>query len=260
MIDIDQSPIGRTPRSNPATYTGAFTYIRDWFSSLPESKSRGYKPGRFSFNVKGGRCEACEGDGVIKIEMHFLPDVYVTCDECKGKRYNRETLEIKFKDKNISDILDMTVDEGCLFFDAIPLLKSKLITLKNVGLGYIKIGQQATTLSGGEAQRIKLSKELSKRATGKTLYILDEPTTGLHVHDIKKLLEVLQTLVSQGNTVLVIEHNLDVIKTADWVIDLGPEGGDGGGEIVATGTPEKVSKIKKSYTGQYLKTLLNEKN
>ena len=260
VIDIDQSPIGRTPRSNPATYTGAFTFIRDWFSSLPESKSRGYKPGRFSFNVKGGRCEACEGDGVIKIEMHFLPDVYVTCDECKGKRYNRETLEIKFKDKNISDILDMTVDEGCLFFDAIPLLKSKLITLKNVGLGYIKIGQQATTLSGGEAQRIKLSKELSKRATGKTLYILDEPTTGLHVHDIKKLLEVLQTLVSQGNTVVVIEHNLDVIKTADWVIDLGPEGGDGGGEIVAVGTPEKISKVKKSYTGQYLKALLNEKN
>ena len=260
VIDIDQSPIGRTPRSNPATYTGAFTFIRDWFSSLPESKSRGYKPGRFSFNVKGGRCEACEGDGVIKIEMHFLPDVYVTCDECKGKRYNRETLEIKFKDKNISDILDMTVDEGCLFFDAIPLLKSKLITLKNVGLGYIKIGQQATTLSGGEAQRIKLSKELSKRATGKTLYILDEPTTGLHVHDIKKLLEVLQTLVSQGNTVVVIEHNLDVIKTADWIIDLGPEGGDGGGEIVAVGTPEKISKVKKSYTGQYLKTLLNEKN
>ena len=260
VIDIDQSPIGRTPRSNPATYTGAFTFIRDWFSSLPESKSRGYKPGRFSFNVKGGRCEACEGDGVIKIEMHFLPDVYVTCDECKGKRYNRETLEIKFKDKNISDILDMTVDEGCLFFDAIPLLKSKLITLKNVGLGYIKIGQQATTLSGGEAQRIKLSKELSKRATGKTLYILDEPTTGLHVHDIKKLLEVLQTLVSQGNTVVVIEHNLDVIKTADWVIDLGPEGGDGGGEIVAVGTPEKISKVKKSYTGRYLKALLNEKN
>ena len=259
IIDIDQSPIGRTPRSNPATYTGAFTFIRDWFSGLPESKSRGYKPGRFSFNVKGGRCEACEGDGVIKIEMHFLPDVYVTCDECKGKRYNRETLEIKYKDKNISDILEMTVDEGCEFFDAIPLLKSKLMTLKNVGLGYIKIGQQATTLSGGEAQRIKLSKELSKRATGKTLYILDEPTTGLHVHDIKKLLEVLQTLVTQGNTVVVIEHNLDVIKTADWVIDLGPEGGDGGGEIVATGTPEKISKIKKSYTGQYLKSLFNEK-
>ena len=259
IIDIDQSPIGRTPRSNPATYTGAFTFIRDWFSGLPESKSRGYKPGRFSFNVKGGRCEACEGDGVIKIEMHFLPDVYVTCDDCKGKRYNRETLEIKYKDKNISDILEMTVDEGCEFFDAIPLLKSKLMTLKNVGLGYIKIGQQATTLSGGEAQRIKLSKELSKRATGKTLYILDEPTTGLHVHDIKKLLEVLQTLVAQGNTVVVIEHNLDVIKTADWVIDLGPEGGDGGGEIVATGTPEKISKIKKSYTGQYLKSLFNEK-
>ena len=259
IIDIDQSPIGRTPRSNPATYTGAFTFIRDWFAGLPESKSRGYKPGRFSFNVKGGRCEACEGDGVIKIEMHFLPDVYVTCDECKGKRYNRETLEIKYKDKNISDILEMTVDEGCEFFDAIPLLKSKLMTLKNVGLGYIKIGQQATTLSGGEAQRIKLSKELSKRATGKTLYILDEPTTGLHVHDIKKLLEVLQTLVAQGNTVVVIEHNLDVIKTADWVIDLGPEGGDGGGEIVATGTPEKISKIKKSYTGQYLKSLFNEK-
>ena len=259
IIDIDQSPIGRTPRSNPATYTGAFTFIRDWFSGLPESKSRGYKPGRFSFNVKGGRCEACEGDGVIKIEMHFLPDVYVTCDECKGKRYNRETLEIKYKDKNISDILEMTVDEGCEFFDAIPLLKGKLMTLKNVGLGYIKIGQQATTLSGGEAQRIKLSKELSKRATGKTLYILDEPTTGLHVHDIKKLLEVLQTLVAQGNTVVVIEHNLDVIKTADWVIDLGPEGGDGGGEIVATGTPEKISKIKKSYTGQYLKSLFNEK-
>ena len=259
IIDIDQSPIGRTPRSNPATYTGAFTFIRDWFSGLPESKSRGYKPGRFSFNVKGGRCEACEGDGVIKIEMHFLPDVYVTCDECKGKRYNRETLEIKYKDKNISDILEMTVDEGCEFFNAIPLLKSKLMTLKNVGLGYIKIGQQATTLSGGEAQRIKLSKELSKRATGKTLYILDEPTTGLHVHDIKKLLEVLQTLVAQGNTVVVIEHNLDVIKTADWVIDLGPEGGDGGGEIVATGTPEKISKIKKSYTGQYLKSLFNEK-
>ena len=259
IIDIDQSPIGRTPRSNPATYTGAFTFIRDWFSSLPESKSRGYKPGRFSFNVKGGRCEACEGDGVIKIEMHFLPDVYVTCDECKGKRYNRETLEIKYKDKNISDILEMTVDEGCEFFDAIPLLKSKLMTLKNVGLGYIKIGQQATTLSGGEAQRIKLSKELSKRATGKTLYILDKPTTGLDVHDITKLLEVLQTLVAQGNTVVVIEHNLDVIKTADWVIDLGPEGGDGGGEIVATGTPEKISKIKKSYTGQYLKSLFNEK-
>ena len=256
IIDIDQSPIGRTPRSNPATYTGAFTFIRDWFSGLPESKSRGYKPGRFSFNVKGGRCEACEGDGVIKIEMHFLPDVYVTCDECKGKRYNRETLEIKYKDKNISNILEMTVDEGCEFFDAIPLLKSKLMTLKNVGLGYIKIGQQATTLSGGEAQRIKLSKELSKRSTGKTLYILDEPTTGLHVHDIKKLLEVLQILVSQGNTVVVIEHNLDVIKTADWIIDLGPEGGDGGGEIIGSGTPESIARIKKSYTGKYLKQIL----
>ena len=256
VIDIDQSPIGRTPRSNPATYTGAFTFIRDWFTGLPESKARGYKPGRFSFNVKGGRCEACEGDGVIKIEMHFLPDVYVTCDECEGKRYNRETLEIKYKDKSIADILSMTVDEGCKFFDAIPMIKNKLITLQNVGLGYIKIGQQATTLSGGEAQRIKLSKELSKRATGKTLYVLDEPTTGLHVHDIKKLLEVLQILVEQGNTVVVIEHNLDVIKTADWIIDLGPEGGDGGGEIVGSGSPEMIAKIKKSYTGQYLKQIL----
>ena len=256
IIDIDQSPIGRTPRSNPATYTGAFTFIRDWFTGLPESKARGYKPGRFSFNVKGGRCEACEGDGVIKIEMHFLPDVYVTCDECEGKRYNRETLEIKYKDKSIADILSMTVDEGCKFFDAIPMIKNKLITLQNVGLGYIKIGQQATTLSGGEAQRIKLSKELSKRATGKTLYVLDEPTTGLHVHDIKKLLEVLQILVEQGNTVVVIEHNLDVIKTADWIIDLGPEGGDGGGEIVGSGSPEMIAKIKKSYTGQYLSKIL----
>jgi excinuclease ABC subunit A len=256
VIDIDQSPIGRTPRSNPATYTGAFTFIRDWFTGLPESKARGYKPGRFSFNVKGGRCEACEGDGVIKIEMHFLPDVYVTCDECIGKRYNRETLEIKYKDKNIADILDMTVDEGCKFFDAIPMIKTKLKTLQSVGLGYIKIGQQATTLSGGEAQRIKLSKELSKRSTGKTLYILDEPTTGLHVHDIKKLLEVLQILVEQGNTVIVIEHNLDVIKTADWIIDLGPEGGDGGGEIIGLGTPETIAKIRKSYTGTYLKKIL----
>ncbi len=256
VIDIDQSPIGRTPRSNPATYTGAFTFIRDWFTGLPESKARGYKPGRFSFNVKGGRCEACEGDGVIKIEMHFLPDVYVTCDECEGKRYNRETLEIKYKDKSIADVLSMTVDEGCKFFEAIPMIKNKLITLQNVGLGYIKIGQQATTLSGGEAQRIKLSKELSKRATGKTLYVLDEPTTGLHVHDIKKLLEVLQILVEQGNTVVVIEHNLDVIKTADWIIDLGPEGGDGGGEIIGSGSPEIIAKIKKSYTGQYLKQIL----
>ena len=256
IIDIDQSPIGRTPRSNPATYTGAFGPIRDWFTSLPESKTRGYKPGRFSFNVKGGRCEACEGDGVIKIEMHFLPDVYVTCDECEGKRYNRETLEIKYKDKSIADILDMTVEEGCSFFEAIPMIKKKLDTLQNVGLGYIKIGQQATTLSGGEAQRIKLSKELSKRATGKTLYILDEPTTGLHVHDIKKLLEVLQILVDQGNTVVVIEHNLDVIKTADWIIDLGPEGGDGGGEIIGSGSPEDIAKLKKSYTGQYLNKIL----
>ena len=256
VIDIDQSPIGRTPRSNPATYTGAFTFIRDWFSGLPESKARGYKAGRFSFNVKGGRCEACEGDGVIKIEMHFLPDVYVTCDECVGKRYNRETLEIRYKDKSIADILDMTVDEGLIFFDPIPLIKNKLKTLQSVGLGYIKIGQQATTLSGGEAQRIKLAKELSKRATGKTLYILDEPTTGLHIHDIKKLLEVLQILVSQGNTVIVIEHNLDVIKTADWIIDLGPEGGDGGGEIVGSGTPESIVKIKQSYTGKYLKKII----
>ena len=256
VIDIDQSPIGRTPRSNPATYTGAFTFIRDWFAGLPESKARGYKAGRFSFNVRGGRCEACEGDGVIKIEMHFLPDVYVTCDECEGKRYNRETLEIKYKDKNISDILDMTVDEGLKFFDPIPLIKNKLSTLNSVGLGYIKIGQQATTLSGGEAQRIKLSKELSKRATGKTLYILDEPTTGLHIHDIKKLLEVLQILVEQGNTIVVIEHNLDVIKTADWLIDLGPEGGDNGGEIIGCGTPEALKKNKKSYTGKYLKNLV----
>ena len=256
VIDIDQSPIGRTPRSNPATYTGAFTFIRDWFSSLPESKARGYKAGRFSFNVKGGRCEACEGDGVIKIEMHFLPDVYVKCDECHGNRYNRETLEIKYKDKSIADILDMTVEEGLDFFNPIPLIKNKLKTLQSVGLGYIKIGQQATTLSGGEAQRIKLSKELSKRATGKTLYILDEPTTGLHVHDIKKLLEVLQILVTQGNTVIVIEHNLDVIKTADWIIDLGPEGGDGGGEIIGNGTPEMLIKNKKSYTGKYLKKLI----
>jgi excinuclease ABC subunit A len=256
VIDIDQSPIGRTPRSNPATYTGAFTFIRDWFAGLPESKARGYKAGRFSFNVRGGRCEACEGDGVIKIEMHFLPDVYVTCDECEGKRYNRETLEVKYKDKNISDILNMTVDEGLKFFDPIPLVKNKLSTLHSVGLGYIKIGQQATTLSGGEAQRIKLSKELSKRATGKTLYILDEPTTGLHIHDIKKLLEVLQILVEQGNTIVVIEHNLDVIKTADWLIDLGPEGGDNGGEIIGCGTPETLKKNKKSYTGKYLKKLV----
>ncbi len=257
IIDIDQSPIGRTPRSNPATYTGAFGPIRDWFTGLPESKSRGYKPGRFSFNVRGGRCEACEGDGVITYEMHFLPDVYIQCDECKGTRYNRETLEIKFKDKSIADVLDMTVDEGCEYFENISNIKSKLLTLKKVGLGYIKIGQQATTLSGGEAQRIKLAKELSKRSTGRTMYILDEPTTGLHQHDIKKLLEILHTFVALGNTVVVIEHNLDVIKTADYIVDMGPEGGVKGGKIIAEGKPEEISKIKESYTGQFLKTLLN---
>src|SRR5205807_2225158 len=235
--DIDQSPIGRTPRSNPATYTGAFTPIRDWFAGLPEAKARGYLPGRFSFNVKGGRCEACQGDGVIKIEMHFLPDVYVRCDVCKGRRYNRETLEVLFRSKSIADVLDMTVDEGADFFRAVPSIRDKLLTLQQVGLGYIHIGQPATTLSGGEAQRVKLSKELSRRATGRTLYILDEPTTGLHFEDVKKLLEVLHALVETGNTVLVIEHNLEVIKTADWIIDLGPEGGDAGGHIVATGTP-----------------------
>ncbi len=256
VIDIDQSPIGRTPRSNPATYTGAFTPIRDWFAGLPEAKMRGYGPGRFSFNVKGGRCEACQGDGVIKIEMHFLPDVYVTCDQCKGKRYNRETLDILFRNKSIADVLDMTVEEGVGFFSAVPSIRDKLETLHRVGLGYIKIGQQATTLSGGEAQRIKLSKELSRRATGRTLYILDEPTTGLHFHDVAKLLEVLHELADAGNTVVVIEHNLEVIKTADWVIDLGPEGGDGGGRIVAVGTPEDVSKVAASYTGQFLRELL----
>jgi len=256
VIDIDQSPIGRTPRSNPATYTGAFGPIRDWFTNLPESKTRGYKPGRFSFNVKGGRCEACEGDGVITYEMHFLPDVYIACDECKGSRYNRETLEIKFKDKNISNILNMTVDEGCDFFENIPSIRSKLLTLKKVGLGYIKIGQQATTLSGGEAQRIKLAKELSKRSTGRTMYILDEPTTGLHAHDIKKLLEILQTFVAQGNTVVVIEHNLDVIKTADWIIDMGPDGGINGGQIIAEGNPERISEIYSSYTGNFLKNII----
>jgi excinuclease ABC subunit A len=259
VIDIDQSPIGRTPRSNPATYTGAFTPIREWFAGLPEAKTRGYAPGRFSFNVKGGRCEACQGDGVIKIEMHFLPDVYVTCDQCHGKRYNRETLEVKFKDKSIADILDMTVEEGASFFQAVPAIRDKLETLDRVGLGYIHIGQQATTLSGGEAQRIKLSKELSRRATGRTLYILDEPTTGLHFHDVAKLLDVLHQLVDAGNTVVVIEHNLEVIKTADWIIDLGPEGGDGGGEIVAAGTPEDVAKVKRSYTGHYLKKALARK-
>ncbi len=256
IIDIDQSPIGRTPRSNPATYTGAFGPIRDWFTSLPESKTRGYKPGRFSFNVKGGRCEACEGDGVITYEMHFLPDVYIQCDECKGTRYNRETLEIKFKDKNIADVLDMSVDEGCEYFENISNIKTKLLTLKKVGLGYIKIGQQATTLSGGEAQRIKLAKELSKRSTGRTMYILDEPTTGLHQHDIKKLLEILHTFVKLGNTVVVIEHNLDVIKTADYIVDMGPEGGVKGGNIIAEGKPEEIVKIKGSYTGEFLKSLL----
>jgi len=256
VIDIDQSPIGRTPRSNPATYTGAFTPVRDWFAGLPEAKARGYKPGRFSFNVKGGRCEACQGDGVIKIEMHFLPDVYVTCDTCHGKRYNRETLEVKFKGKSIADVLDMTVEEGAEFFKAVPSIRDKMETLNRVGLSYIKIGQQATTLSGGEAQRVKLSKELSKRATGRTLYILDEPTTGLHFEDVRKLMEVIQELTESGNTVVVIEHNLDVIKQADWILDLGPEGGDGGGEIVAAGTPEDVAAEPRSYTGQFLAPML----
>ena len=256
IIDIDQSPIGRTPRSNPATYTGAFTPIRDWFAGLPEAKARGYKAGRFSFNVKGGRCEQCQGDGVIKIEMHFLPDVYVQCDECHGKRYNRETLDITFRGKTIADVLDMTVEEGAEFFRAVPSIRDKLVTLDKVGLSYIHIGQAATTLSGGEAQRVKLSKELARRSTGKTLYILDEPTTGLHFEDVRKLLEVLHTLVDQGNSVVVIEHNLEVIKTADWIIDLGPEGGDKGGNIVATGTPEDVAGVAASYTGQYLKPYL----
>ena len=253
IINIDQSPIGRTPRSNPATYTGLFTYIRDWFAALPESKARGYTAGRFSFNVAGGRCEACKGDGVTKIEMHFLPDVYVACDVCKGKRFNRETLEVKYRDKSIADVLDMTVDEAYVFFDAIPSIKNRLELLRKVGLGYIHLGQPATTLSGGEAQRIKLSKELSKRATGKTLYILDEPTTGLHFEDINKLLKVLHTLVEQGNSMIVIEHNLDVIKTADYIVDIGPEGGDGGGKIIAQGTPEQVAKCEASYTAKYLK-------
>jgi excinuclease ABC subunit A len=257
VIDIDQRPIGRTPRSNPATYTGAFTPIRDWFAGLPEAKARGYKPGRFSFNVKGGRCEACQGDGVIKIEMHFLPDVYVECETCKGKRYNRETLEVHFKGKSIADVLDMTVEDAQEFFRAVPSIREKMDALVEVGLGYIKVGQQATTLSGGEAQRVKLSKELSRRATGKTLYILDEPTTGLHFEDVRKLLEVLHSLVDQGNTVVVIEHNLDVIKTADWIIDIGPEGGDGGGRIVATGTPEDVAQVPESHTGLYLAPMLS---
>ena len=256
VIDIDQSPIGRTPRSNPATYTGAFTPIRDWYAALPESKARGYGPGRFSFNVKGGRCEACQGDGVIKIEMHFLSDVYVTCEVCHGKRYNRETLDVTFKGKSIADVLDMTVEEGVTFFEAVPSVRDKMETLARVGLGYVKIGQQATTLSGGEAQRIKLAKELSRRATGKTLYILDEPTTGLHFHDVAKLLDVLHELVENGNTVAVIEHNLEVIKTADWIIDIGPEGGDGGGELVAMGTPEAVVDAERSHTATFLRRAL----
>ncbi|MDC1095637.1 excinuclease ABC subunit A, partial [Planktomarina temperata] len=252
----DQRPIGRTPRSNPATYTGAFTPIRDWFAGLPEAKARGYKPGRFSFNVKGGRCEACQGDGVIKIEMHFLPDVYVECETCKGARYNRETLEVKFKGQSIADVLDMTVEVAQDFFKAVPSIREKMDALMRVGLGYIKVGQQATTLSGGEAQRVKLSKELSKRSTGRTLYILDEPTTGLHFEDVRKLLEVLHELVDQGNSVIVIEHNLDVVKTADHIIDIGPEGGDGGGQVVAKGTPEVVAKVPQSHTGRYLKEML----
>ena len=256
VIDIDQSPIGRTPRSNPATYTGAFTPIREWFAGLPEAKARGYQPGRFSFNVKGGRCEACQGDGVIKIEMHFLPDVYVTCDVCKGKRYDRETLEVKYRDKSIADVLDMTVEEAAELFKAVPAIREKMETLARVGLNYVKVGQQATTLSGGEAQRVKLSKELSRRSTGRTLYILDEPTTGLHFHDVAKLLEVLHELVEQGNSVVVIEHNLEVIKTADWIIDMGPEGGDGGGEVVAVGTPEEIAASPRSHTGRFLKEVL----
>jgi excinuclease ABC subunit A len=258
IIEIDQSPIGRTPRSNPVTYTGAFQPIRDWFAGLPESKQRGYQAGRFSFNVKGGRCEACQGDGMIKIEMHFLPDVYVTCDQCKGQRYNRETLEVKYKDKSIADVLNMTVDEASEYFINHPTIREKLVALAEVGLGYIRLGQSATTLSGGEAQRIKLAKELSKRATGKTLYILDEPTTGLHSEDIKKLLHVLHKLVDSGNTIVVIEHNLDVIKTADHIIDIGPGGGNKGGYLVAMGTPEQVAAEPKSITGKYLKPLLGK--
>jgi excinuclease ABC subunit A len=259
IIDIDQSPIGRTPRSNPATYTGAFTPIRDWFAGLPEAQARGYKPGRFSFNVKGGRCETCQGDGVIKIEMHFLPDVYVTCDACHGKRYNRETLEVAFKGKSIADVLEMTVDEAAEFFQAVPAIREKMQTLQRVGLGYIHVGQQATTLSGGEAQRVKLAKELARRATGRTMYILDEPTTGLHVADVDKLLEVLHALVEGGNTVVVIEHNLEVIKTADYVVDLGPEGGDKGGRIVAAGTPEDIARARESHTGRYLAPYLSKR-
>jgi excinuclease ABC subunit A len=256
VIDIDQSPIGRTPRSNPATYTGAFTPMREWFAGMPEAKARGYQAGRFSFNVKGGRCEACQGDGVIKIEMHFLPDVYVTCDVCKGKRYDRETLEVKYRDHSIADVLDMTVEEAAVLFKAVPSIRDKMETLVRVGLGYVKVGQQATTLSGGEAQRVKLAKELSRRSTGRTLYILDEPTTGLHFHDVAKLLEVLHELVDQGNSMVVIEHNLEVVKTADWIIDMGPEGGDGGGEVVAMGTPEEIARSKRSHTGEYLRAVL----
>jgi excinuclease ABC subunit A len=258
VVDIDQSPIGRTPRSNPATYTGIFTPIRELFAGTHESRSRGYTPGRFSFNVRGGRCEACKGDGVIKVEMHFLPDIYVQCDVCKGKRYNRETLEIRYKGKGIHEVLELTVEDALTFFEPVPPLKRKLQTLMDVGLSYIKLGQNATTLSGGEAQRVKLSRELSKRDTGNTLYILDEPTTGLHFHDVKHLLEVLHRLRDHGNTVVVIEHNLDVIKTADWIIDLGPEGGDSGGEIIAEGTPEEVAGIDASHTGRYLHPLLNK--
>ncbi len=256
IIDIDQSPIGRTPRSNPATYTDLFAPMRDWFAEMPEARTRGYRPGRFSFNVKGGRCEACQGDGVLKIEMHFLPDVFVTCDTCKGKRYNRETLEVKFRDKSIADVLDMTVDEAFGFFSAVPKIRDRLSILTRVGLGYIKLGQSATTLSGGEAQRIKLAKELAKRPTGRTLYILDEPTTGLHFEDIRKLLEVLHALVDAGNTIIVIEHNLEVIKTADHIIDIGPEGGDGGGRVVGVGTPEQIAAMKESHTGRFLAPLL----
>jgi excinuclease ABC subunit A len=256
VIDIDQLPIGRTPRSNPATYTGVFTHIRDLFAALPDSKARGYKAGRYSFNVKGGRCEACQGDGILRIEMHFLPDVYVVCEECSGRRYNRETLEVKYKGASIADVLDMTVSQACEFLGHIPKIRQKLETLRDVGLGYIALGQAATTLSGGEAQRIKLSKELAKKGTGRTVYILDEPTTGLHFDDIKQLLDVLNRLVESGNTVIVIEHNLDVIKTADYVVDMGPEGGDGGGNVVACGTPEDIARVPTSYTGQYLRRVL----
>ncbi|MFT4799987.1 MAG: excinuclease ABC subunit A, partial [Candidatus Azotimanducaceae bacterium] len=260
VVDIDQSPIGRTPRSNPATYTNIFTPIRELFAGTQEARSRGYKPGRFSFNVKGGRCEACQGDGLIKVEMHFLPDVYVTCDECKAKRYNRETLEVRYKGQSIHQVLDMTVEEAHVFFQAVPMIERRLKTLMDVGLGYIRLGQSATTLSGGEAQRVKLSRELSKRDTGQTLYILDEPTTGLHFHDIEQLLDVLHHLRDQGNTVVIIEHNLDVIKTADWIVDLGPEGGSGGGQIIASGTPEDLAQSECSFTGQFLGPVLAKRH